>query len=81
MRILLEEHQYESSKVKDVLWEGAFQDVDNFVSIKYVGYFYNTHINDCVFILPKVLMDLFASLIFQTREEFFLWYFFCKFYT
>ena len=57
MRILLEEHQYESSKVKDVLWEGAFQDVDNFVSIKYVGYFYNTHINDCVFILPKVLMD------------------------
>lgn len=57
MRILLEEHEYEAAKVRDVLWEGAFQNVDNYVSIKYVGYFYNPRIKDCVFILPKVLMD------------------------
>ena len=57
MRILLEEHEYEASKVKDVLWEGAFQNVDGYVAVKYVGYFYNPRIEDCVFILPKVLLE------------------------
>ena len=26
------------------------------VSVNYVGYFYNSRLNDCVFILPKVLL-------------------------
>lgn len=57
MRILLEEHEYEASRVKDVLWEGAFQNVDGYVAVKYVGYFYNPRIEDCVFVLPKVLLS------------------------
>lgn len=57
MYILLEEHQYEASQVKDVL-DGidALQNVDGKVSINYVGYYYNTKLRDCVFLLPKVLL-------------------------
>lgn len=58
MRILIEEHQYEASLVKDVLHGiDALQDIEGKVSLSYVGYFYNTQLGDCVFILPKVLMN------------------------
>ena len=58
MRILVEEYQYEATLVRDVL-QGidALQNVEGLVSLSYVGYFYNTKLKDCVFILPKVLMD------------------------
>ena len=58
MRILVEEYQYDATLVRDVL-QGidALQNVDGLVSLSYVGYFYNTKLKDCVFILPKVLMD------------------------
>lgn len=58
MRILIEEYKYKAQDVREVL-QGidALEDIEGFVSISYVGYFYNPHINDCVFILPKVLMD------------------------
>ena len=58
MRILVEEYQYDATLVRDVL-QGidALQNVDGLVSLSYVGYFYNTELKDCVFILPKVLMD------------------------
>lgn len=57
MYILFEEHQYESSRVEKVLKDiYVLQDVDKKVSVQYVGYFYNPHLNDCVFILPKVLL-------------------------
>lgn len=58
MRILIEEHQYEAAAVKDVL-EGvdALENVNGLVSLNYVGYFYNTRLQDCVFILPKVLLE------------------------
>ena len=58
MRILLEEYQYEAALVRDVLYGvDALQNVEGLVSLSYVGYFYNPKIKDCVFILPKVLMD------------------------
>ncbi len=58
MRILIEEHQYDASKVKDVLHGiDALENVEGKVSIHYVGYYYNTLLRDCVFILPKVLVD------------------------
>ncbi len=57
MRILLEEHEYEAPKVRDILWEGAFQNIEGYVAVKYVGYFFNPRIGDCVFILPKVLLS------------------------
>lgn len=58
MRILIEEYQYDAALVRDVL-QGidALQNVEGLVSLSYVGYFYNTRLKDCVFILPKVLMD------------------------
>lgn len=58
MYILFEEHQYESHLVEEVLKDiYVLQDVNTKVSVQYVGYFYNPHVNDCVFILPKVLLD------------------------
>ena len=58
MRILIEEYKYRAQEVREVLRGiDALEDVDGYVCVNYVGYFYNPHINDCVFILPKVLMD------------------------
>ena len=58
MRILVEEYQYDAALVSEAL-QGidALQNVEGLVSLSYVGYFYNTRLKDCVFILPKVLMD------------------------
>ena len=58
MRILIEEYQYSVADVKDVL-QGidALENVEGRVSIHYVGYYYNTLLRDCVFILPKVLLQ------------------------
>lgn len=57
MRILIEEYQYNVADVKDIL-QGidALENVEGCVSIHYVGYYYNTLLKDCVFILPKVLL-------------------------
>ena len=57
MRILIEEYQYDVAKVKDLLHGiDALENVEGKVSIHYVGYYYNTLLKDCVFILPKVLL-------------------------
>ena len=60
MRILIEEYQYDYEDVCDVLKGfGVLQDVEGKVSLSYVGYFFNPDpdVNDCVFILPKVLLE------------------------
>ena len=60
MKILLEEYKYPVELVKRVLCGigmDTLQDVEGCVSLSYVGYFYNPEIKDCVFILPKVLMN------------------------
>lgn len=60
MKLLIEEYQYNAKDVVDVL-DGLFtlQDVDNKISVSYVGYYYNPSekVRDCVFVLPKVLID------------------------
>lgn len=60
MKLLIEEYQYNAKDVVEVL-DGLFtlQDVDNKISVSYVGYYYNPSekVRDCVFILPKVLID------------------------
>lgn len=58
MRLIIEDHQYNAAVVKDVL-DGItnLRDVDGNVSVNYVGYYFNPALNDCVFILPKVLME------------------------
>lgn len=58
MRIVIEEHKYPAALVKPVLKGIAdLTDVNGNISVNYVGYVYNPEINDCVFILPKVLID------------------------
>ena len=60
MRILIEEYQYNYEDVSDVLKGlGVLQDVEGKVSLSYVGYYFNDdpNVNDCVFILPKVLLE------------------------
>lgn len=71
MRILIEGYQYKAADVKDVL-QGidALENVEGSVIVNYVGYYYNSHINDCVFILPKVLLDDKKDLVFgEHRPE------------
>ena len=58
MRILIEEYQYEVAAVKDVLYGiDSLTNLEGKVSIHYVGYYYNSLLKDCVFILPKVLLE------------------------
>ena len=58
MRILIEEYQYEVADVKDILHGiDPLTNIDGKVSIHYVGYYYNSLLRDCVFILPKVLLQ------------------------
>lgn len=59
MRILIEEYRYPArddvlSVVRSL---GPTQGIEGKVSVGYVGYYYNADVADCVFILPKVLMD------------------------
>lgn len=57
MRILIEEYQYDVSAVKEILHGiDPLTNIEGKVSIQYVGYYYNTQLKDCVFILPKVLL-------------------------
>lgn len=58
MRILFEEYQYPAEKVKGIL-DGItrLRDVNDKISVNYVGYYYNPTLEDCVFILPKVLLE------------------------
>ena len=60
MRILIEEYKYQATDVKDILRGiDALENVDGYVSVNYVGYYFNTQLDkpDCVFILPKVLLE------------------------
>lgn len=75
MRILIEEYQYalsESNNQEDlrtILKElGGFEDLEGKVSINYVGYYYSTGLNDCVFILPKVMINE-SGLVFEDKEK------------
>lgn len=64
MRILIEEYQYKvedeqrHQDIKDILRElGGLEDLEGKVSVNYVGYYYSAQLKDCVFILPKVLLE------------------------
>lgn len=60
MKLLIEGYKYNVADVFDIL-NGLFtlQDVEQKISINYVGYYYNPQekVRDIVFILPKVLID------------------------
>ena len=70
MKLLIEEYQYNVADVEDIL-EGLFtlQDVEQRISVSYVGYFYNPKVKDVVFILPKVLIDEHGLVFGHYRPE------------
>lgn len=58
MKVIIEGYNYRAESVRDILHELApLQSVEGEVSVGYVGYYYNTQIRDCVFLLPKVLVN------------------------
>ncbi len=61
MRILIEEYKYQAQDVKETIYGiDALENIEGEVSVNYVGYYFNSHPNvyDCVFILPKVLLEV-----------------------
>lgn len=58
MRVIIEGYCYRASAVRDVLHElSTLENVGGEISVDYVGYYYNPQLRDCVFILPKVLVN------------------------
>ena len=58
MRVIIEGYCYRASAVRDVLHElSSLENVEGEISVGYVGYYYNPQLKDCVFILPKVLVN------------------------
>lgn len=61
MRILIEEYRYRADDVRQTIHGiDALEDIEGFVSVNYVGYYFNSHpdVYDCVFVLPKVLLEV-----------------------
>lgn len=59
MKIIIEEYQYEAADVRDVLQGiSSLENIEGKVNVDYVGYYYNPQLKDCVFILPKVLLEV-----------------------
>ena len=56
MIILFEEHTYKTEILKKVFGEIESFHKASESQVKFVGYFFNKDLNDCVFILPKVLL-------------------------
>jgi hypothetical protein len=59
MKLIIEDYAYKvTDSVINVL-DGlcTLQDVDNKIAVSYVGYYYSLRMQDCVFILPKVLIN------------------------
>ena len=58
MKLLVEEYQYNVDRVKPIL-SGLYtpSEIEKTVQVKYVGYYFNPTLNDCVFILPRVLLE------------------------
>lgn len=61
MRILIEEYRYRADEVRQTIHGiDSLEDIEGFVSVNYVGYYFNSHpdVYDCVFVLPKVLLEV-----------------------
>lgn len=58
MRIIIEGYRYRAGSVRHILQElSPLESVEHEISINYVGYYYSPHLRDCIFILPKVLLN------------------------
>lgn len=58
MKLLIEDYPYKADAVEQIL-QGieALRSKDGLVRVSYVGYYYNNRIKDCVFFLPKVVIN------------------------
>ncbi len=61
MKLLIEDYPYPADKVRGLLGGEEPYGTDGICRISNVGYFYNPSIDDCVFILPKVILDYHES--------------------
>lgn len=57
MKILIEGYQYQEATVAPILKGFEPFSKDGKISVNYVGYFYSKEISDCIFFLPKVVMN------------------------
>ncbi len=58
MKLIIEDYPYKVECVEHILQNiDALQNKDGFVRVSYVGYCYNNSIKDCVFFLPKVIIN------------------------
>ena len=61
MRILIEDYKYQARDIKETIHGiDALENIEGEVSVNYVGYYFNSlpDVYDCVFILPKVLLEV-----------------------
>lgn len=71
MIILVEEHPYEARLILPYL-RGEMEALvseDQKIAVGYVGYYFNADINDCIFFLPKVVMDNSDMVLGKCRPE------------
>lgn len=62
MKLIIEEYQYSAADVRDVLSGiSSLENAEGMVNVNYVGYYFNPKLKDCVFILPKVLLEVVRS--------------------
>ena len=58
MKILIEDFTYTSSEVRSLVREfSPLESEQPEIRLNYVGYYYSPQLQDCVFILPKVLLN------------------------
>lgn len=57
MKILIEGFPYQETDVRPILKGFEPFSKDGKISVSYVGYFYSKEISDCIFFLPKVVMN------------------------
>ncbi len=70
MRLLIEEHQYLDPEIQDFLKEIGSRKNDG--KIPFVGYMFSTKMNDCIFFLPKVILNN-DGLVFHKYKPEDLW--------
>lgn len=66
MKLLIEDFPYPAEKVRGLLGGDEPFETDGISRISKVGYYYNPSIKDCVFILPKVILDEGRDSVFGT---------------
>ena len=65
MKILIEGYQYQEADVKHILKGFEPYTMNGKTKIDYVGYFFSKEIGDCIFFLPKVLMNERNEILFH----------------